>query len=184
MSTQLLTWTENAFSWLDRIKISRSFVLSKFLFLFWMLPIYLEVDILVQWQKALDSFVWANKWTRLMYPQKERGALGLLVLKQYYLAANLVSVLKMFDLMARDSCLTIQNLVASPSSLADLVWSIHKQHSFQDKNYLFLYSSLQIWDTVYSCLTSVSCWCLPIDFTSSFPRQKSLGPSNLGGTQG
>lgn len=46
-----------------------------------------------------------------------------------------------------------RDLVAHPNFFADLVCSVPKRQPLQVKDYLFLYSSLWIWDTVCSHLT-------------------------------
>lgn len=125
---QLLTqWSSYHISFLGRIQAIKMSFLSKLLFYFRSLPIYVPHSTIMAVQSELLKFVWQNKkpcMSRLlMHRAQSRGVLGCPDLWKYYLALRLIQLAQWHTPLSSVQWLQFKSISVVPFYLPGLLWS-------------------------------------------------------------
>lgn len=125
---QLLTqWSSYHISFLGRIQAIKMSFLSKLLFYFRSLPIYVPHSTIMAVQSELLKFVWQNKkpcMSRLlMHRAQSRGVLGCPDLWKYYLALRLHQLAQWHTPLSSVQWLQFKSISVVPFYLPGLLWS-------------------------------------------------------------
>uniref|UniRef100_A0A3B3I5T5 Reverse transcriptase domain-containing protein n=1 Tax=Oryzias latipes TaxID=8090 RepID=A0A3B3I5T5_ORYLA len=93
----LTKWTTLTMDLSSRIEVVKMNVLPRLLYLFLALPVHIPDEQFVKWNKQLIRFIWNGKKPRVrlktLQLEKAKGGLALPSLQEYYLAAQLRSII-------------------------------------------------------------------------------------------
>lgn len=122
---QIKGWNELKLTWSDRLHLVKSFLVPKYIFLFWTFPIILTDRFLKGWQKTLINFLWSNRRARVSFKSLCRaptdGDMGFPNLRGYYYAEKLVQVMNMLHGNCPEKLINIEknlfSCIFSPGTL-------------------------------------------------------------------
>lgn len=171
---QLATLPEQKFSWPDRISLIKTLILTRFLFVFRMLPICVSNSWLNKWQAAINNFIWDNKRPRcsasILYKPAVSGGLNVPNLRYYYMAASLTNLISILMSQPSEDRIYLETVLFSSCSLIDVIWQDRKSRPASIKNSITLSCSLAVWDEAQKVLAP------GISLCSSFFNQPWFPP--------
>lgn len=114
-------------SLVERIQIIKSFVLPKLLYVFRVLPIWLQSSCIIKWQKACVDFVWSHKIHRIAFKHMKRPLRlrGLAVpdVKLYFHASILAGLIKLYNSNYKSKWKQLENSLIHPSTFSEILWN-------------------------------------------------------------
>lgn len=158
------------FSWMDKINIVKSFMVSKF-----MLPVSILKSDLRKWQTTLNNFIWSNKRHRIshaiMRMSRNRGSLGIPDLALYYEAAQLANIMCALNSTVDKEWMRMEFFNHNNLSKHEIIWAPKTKRPVSLMDNSFCRMTLQIWDKWKSKLTrKISSPFLPLTNLGWFSR--------------
>lgn len=175
--TSLTSLTQQTFSWIDRLHIVKSFIMSRFIFLTRMLPIDIPVTDLRKWQAMLNKFIWSYKRQcilhKIMRLPCNRGGVGVPDIQLYFEAVQLANVLRMLNTMAIPDWMDIE-LHLLDSTASEIFWSPKQKWPLHVKDNPYSSTTLRIWDKWKTRLTGDSYLLMPLSICLKLPKELKL----------
>lgn len=147
---QLHSMKSTAYSWMDRIHMLKTFILPRFLFLFRMLLLTIPNTDLQNWQRSLNNFLWSDRRHRISFQalrqSVRKGGMGIPDLYYYYVAANLVTIIRLNSQPELLNWLELELHGEQATSCDDLIW-MDKVRTWRDPKDTnpFLSTTFSVW---------------------------------------